>query len=205
MANSNYGTVKKVRVTDPVLMRLLLEHLMEKSLKSKVKKVDSPLDFLVQDMRSRPYGEVLSLSRKDLLEVHITVKQDALSASLRAASVQRESEEMLDYFIKNGASRAMICSYFKVAKDVVTELRNAVQIEGPRVGRPMMPASKVRDEIQATWYHLQNSMQDRPIRDRVYELHQKFPQWHINALEAALREFPDIEKTLALQSFRARD
>lgn len=179
-------------IKDPTLKRLLIEHMVEQidggGIDHLLHAGYSP-EFL-DDLRHRPTRDFIFLAQT-AIEVRFSLSEDGVNRGLRLLDMQRGDAELREYFIVHGASRRMVCSYFKLSHDEYRTLREVLRPGDGIGGRTPMPPPDVRDEIHSAWFDIQKTKQDAPIRQRIYELHQQFVNLRISALQQTIAEFSE--------------
>ena len=187
-------------VTNPLIKRLLIEHVLELIDNGYTEKLIA-LGFshsLLDDLRNRPTADFIKLASQ--LPIKINLCAHSLGRSLKLLDMRNETEPMRNYFIRNGASRRMVCTYFKMSLDDYRRLRNQLCPDAAVGGRVAMPPVAVRDAIHADWHAIQKSCPHDALRQRIFNLHQKHPQKSIGSLQNTLIEFCEKkEKNDALE------
>ena len=107
---------------------------------------------------------------------------------------------MREYFIIHGASRRMVCSYFKLSHEEYRVLREQLRPGDGVGGRTALPPVPIRDAIHDAWFSIQKLMAGHPCRERIYALHKQFSDLRISALQQTIFEFSDsADKDLELE------
>lgn len=122
--------------------------------------------------------------RKSGLSLLIDTRQ--LAKNLRALRHINEEAALIAYFVRNGASRAMLHGLFHVSHDVLARQRRRL---GVRVGhgRPALPDKSTRDAIHRCWADVCRDETD--ARRRLVQLHQRFSAYALVVLNAVIHEF----------------
>ncbi len=179
MAKTNYAAAVPVAISDPALKRVLLQHLIEQEQSV----LPGNLAQFLSEVRERPLQDFLALTNARTLRVSILL--GGVEPSLRQVDTSNDEEAMLQYFAKNGASRALLRRLFSVTAERAVELTQ----EFGQVGRARRPKEEVCDQVHMAWHELQHGMGEAPLRQRLYALHQRFAALSIRELESALSEF----------------
>lgn len=151
---------------------------------------------LIDQLRHRSVRDLLSLATRTRGFI-VNVTPDELLNQLGSIDRQRRDDELCEYFVLHGASRQMIAKLFKRSAEEIRKLRE-VLIGSSSVGRASMPKdTNVRDAIHRTWHEITQKNTEDSLRNWIYELHQKFPDYSIESLHSTIREFDDstLEKS----------
>ena len=143
----------------------------------------------VAELRSLSPLETWRLSgmRKSGLSLIIHTRQ--LAANLRALRHISEEAALITYFVRHGASRAMLRALFHVSREVTARQRRRLGIHLGR-GRPALPEAITRDAIHRCWASICRDETDS--RKRLVQLHQQFAEYSLVALHAVIHEFRDL-------------
>jgi hypothetical protein len=114
----------------------------------------------------------------------VAVDGDALQAGLRIVSLVNEAHALQTYFIRHGASTALIARLFKVRRKLTLRLRRELGVRRPS-GRVALPDHATRERIYLAW----RAIGEPAPRARYYQLHQAFPRLPIAVLEVVIRDF----------------
>ena len=118
--------------------------------------------------------------------IGLALDATALQAGLRSLAVIKEAQSLEQYFIRHGASPAMMTALFKMPYKTTLDRRRAAGLgRGP--GRPALPPPEVRDRIHQSWADLAHL----DVRQRYYSLHQAFPSLSLHTLSLVVTEFED--------------
>jgi hypothetical protein len=122
--------------------------------------------------------------RKSGLSLLIDTGQ--LAENLRALRHINEEAALIAYFVRHGASRAMLHGLFHVSHDVIARQRRRL---GARLGqgRPALPDKSTRDAIHRSWADICREESD--ARRRLVQLHQRFSTCALVVLNAVIHEF----------------
>ena len=93
---------------------------------------------------------------------------------------------MEDYFIRHGASPALMMALFRMPYKTTLARRWAAGLGGGR-GRPVHTAIDTRERIHRFWSELAHL----DLRQRYYRLHQAFPAMSLHALNRVVTEFDE--------------
>lgn len=146
---------------------------------------------LIDQLRHRSVRDLLSLAARTRGFV-VNISPTELLAQLNGIDRQRRDDEMCEYFVLHGASRQMIAKLFKRSAEEIRKLRE-VLIGSVSVGRASMPKDiRVRDAIHDAWHQITQNNSEDFLRNWIYELHQKFPEYSIESLHSTIREFDEL-------------
>ena len=106
------------------------------------------------------------------------------ATGLRNLAVVRETQSLERYFIRHGASPAMMKSLFKLAKRTALKRLRAQGHRASR-GRTRLPPIAVRDRIHRFW--AQHAELD--LKTRYYRLHEAFAAYTLHALSGVINEY----------------
>lgn len=152
---------------------------------------------LIDQLRHRKTRDILDISTK-LTRVKLAFSPGELRQHLEGLDRQRQDDALCEYFVRNGASRALITRLFKRSADDIRRLRELVggSVTG---GRAKLPKQfDVRDQIHQAWAEITSqSAPGQSLRDWIFELHSRFAEYTIDSLYSTLKEFED-EDSLAL-------
>ncbi|WP_404298977.1 STY4526/YPO1902 family pathogenicity island replication protein [Alicycliphilus denitrificans] len=146
---------------------------------------------LIDKLRRRDARDLLDLSNR-LTFVSVNLPTREMLQQLDCIDRRRRDDEMCEYFVKHGAQRALINKLFKRTPEEIRRLRELVG--GGSIGRTKLPKEYgTRDHIHVVWHHIKESSDySENLRDWLYALHQKFPDYSIDTLYSTVKEFEDI-------------
>lgn len=146
---------------------------------------------LIDQLRHRQTRDLLDLSTR-ITGVKLIFSPGELRQHLKGLDRQRKDDELCEYFVRNGASRALVARLFKRSADDIRRLRELVggSITG---GRAKLPKQlDVRDDIHQAWANITSrSTPGKSLRDWLFELHSRFTEYTIDTLYSTLKEFED--------------
>lgn len=116
--------------------------------------------------------------------IGVVVDGATFATGLRNLAVVREAQSLEQYFIRHGASAAMMKSLFKLAKRTAL-MRLRAQGHRASSGRPRLPPMAVRDRIHRFW--AQHAGLD--LKTRYYRLHEAFPSYTLHTLSGVTNEY----------------
>jgi Protein of unknown function (DUF2857) len=184
-----------LRVKDPTLKRLLLEHMVEQ-LEAGGDDLDALLTAgvdpeLLDLLRRRSARDFIAVAQMDLFVPSAFFDNDILKGCLQRIDSRRRDDELREYFVSHGAPMSMLNEVFKLSRDEARRLRTLLVPQGTHIGSPKMPAVQERQPIHEAWAQLERTQGSTSLRERVYELHQRFPDFSIAALWATVNEFAE--------------
>lgn len=187
--------MNKIPIQCPVLRRMLLTHIIEQidggHMDSLLRAGYSP-EFL-DDLRYRTTRDITNLANSPQ-EMWFSLSEQVISKGLHLLDMRREHAKLREYFVIHGASRRMVCAYFKLSHEEYRDLRAQLRPGGEPGGRTALPPVAVRDAIHRAWFDIQQSMSEQPCRDRIYALHQRFPELRISVLQQTIVEFAEDDE-----------
>ena len=184
--------MNQIQIKDPTIKRMLIEHMVEQIDDGHIDQLlhaGYSAEFL-DNLRHRPTRDLIHLAQTSI-DIRFSLSEHGVNSGLRLLDMRRGHAELREYFIVHGASRRMVCSYFKLSHDEYRTLREVLRPGDGQGGRTAMPHHSVRDQIHQAWFEIKKSMQDAPIRHRIYALHQQFPSLRISALQQTISEFSE--------------
>jgi Protein of unknown function (DUF2857) len=130
------------------------------------------------------------------------------TAELNRLEMIKQDQALVEHFVRNGATAAMLSRLFHETPSRVRQLRAQI---GPSIekGRPKMPDEDVRDLITASWAEVCRSIPATALNcDRRFKaLHDLWPSYQLCALDAVVNSLePDrgLSTHLVLQGENAR-
>lgn len=184
--------MKYIDIKDPTIKRILIEHMVEQIDHGNIDQLlkSGFSAELLDNLRHRPSRDFINLART-ALDIKFTLSEAVLDSGLRLLDMRRSHDMLQEYFIIHGASRRMVCSYFKLSQDEYRGLREVLRPGESSGGRTPMPPEHVRDQIHAAWHEIQRDKASEPCRVRVYELHKRFSDLRISVLQQTIAEFSE--------------
>jgi len=173
-------------ITDPHIRLALLSHVLARLEQAPIREVkasgiDAEQLTHLQQLSTLDLGRLASMRA---LTIGVSLDATGLRSGLRAVALVNEADALAAYFIRHGASPAMMRAFFKIRRKLTLERRREAGAWRP-AGRIRLPDYATRERIYRTWA----SLPDPSPRARYYRLHQQFRQFSIAVLEAAVREF----------------
>ena len=177
-------------IRDEHIRFLVFSHLIERAVHDRAFADEcgadpADLDALV----NLPSTDLVKLAA--LPEPRLSVWMDGkqLAHGFRLLSHLKNHSQMIAYFVKNGATTAMLMSLFHITAAEVTAQRTALGIT-PERKKPSLPPLQAREKIQTTWHHIaKNHTSGKTGPSDYYALHQAFPSYTFASLNASLHEF----------------
>lgn len=104
---------------------------------------------LVDRMRKLSLSDAWHVTRRNC-GLSITIDTDRFVGELNRLQIVKQNQALLEHFVRNGATAAMLSRLFNESPSRVRQLRAML---GPsrEKGRPRMPEEGVRDLINADW------------------------------------------------------
>lgn len=155
---------------------------------------------LLDNLRQRKARDLREVA-PGLRSVQITISAADLDGALHRIDRVRQDQELFEYFVLNGASRGMICELWKKTHEEVTAMRKTLLPDGSgNPGRAPLPKDPtVREAIHRAWHALEADA-DLSQRERIFQLHQQFPDFLIDSLVSTLSEFDGPDRPRARRS-----
>ncbi len=122
------------------------------------------------------------------LNLHLKLSSTLITEYQERRRRQEYQEETLQYFIRNGASIAMIAAAFRLSCREAQQKRredSSCHIHG---GRPRLPLRENRWMILDEWRRINRST--GRLYEKLRSLHEKFPSYSLSALWTVIHE-PD--------------
>ena len=116
--------------------------------------------------------------------IGIALEGEALQAGLRTVAFVNEAKALETYFIRHGASTALMGRLFKLRRKLTLKLRRELGAHRPS-GRVALPDHATRERIYLAW----RAIGEPAPRERYYQLHKAFPHLPIGVLEVVVRDF----------------
>lgn len=141
-------------------------------------------DEQLATLRRLSAADLNRLASMRSLTIGVALDGEALQAGLRTVALVNEAKALEAYFIRNGASTALMSRLFKLRRKLTLRLRRELNAHRP-AGRVALPDYAVRERIYLAW----RAIADSAPRARYYQLHQAFPHLPIAVLEVVIRDF----------------
>lgn len=141
-------------------------------------------DEQLATLRRLSAADLNRLASMRSLTIGVALDGEALQAGLRTVALVNEAKALEAYFIRNGASTALMSRLFKLRRKLTLRLRRELGAHRP-AGRVALPDYAVRERIYLAW----RAIADSAPRARYYQLHQAFPHLPIAVLEVVIRDF----------------
>lgn len=180
-----------IALTNTVIKRLILEQIVEM--------IDTGgIDELLQAgfsaefldlVRHRPARDLIKLAEFPHLDIRIRINEHTITSFLHQLDQMRRDAVLREYFVVHGASVRLICDLFKVTAEEARALRAQLLPPEALSGRERMLPDDVRDAIYRRWREITTTLPVVTPRERLYQLHQSFPQLRIDTLCRLLNEF----------------
>lgn len=142
----------------------------------------------IEALRNLAASDLATLARMRDPEISVQIDPLALDHGLRALNYVRQRKEVIDYFIRNGATVSMLVALFKLAPTDVAKYRAILGVNPGR--RPRMPSSTQREAICSRWFAIRSGREQiAPTVDEYLALHREFDQLSLATLYAVINEF----------------
>jgi len=184
-----------IEIKDPVLKRLLLEHLVEQMDQGHL---DPLLEAgvwpeLLDTLRERPARDLINASQMDL-KLRFTLDCSGVVDAFNRLDAVKRDIALKEYFVIGGAAPELMTKLFKLTSVQIRQLREVLCPAGeqPLGGRPRLPEIAIRESIQMDWAKLAKEQPQDSLRERLYQLHLLHSDISINSLWAVLNEFDSV-------------
>ena len=178
-------------VTEQALNLTLLTYVVDRCSRPRARHDDAGIAAFspetieqIDRLRHLPMGMLLRLTDYKAPFFTIQIDDQQLNHSLRQLDAMGETEQLLGYFISNGASEAMIDDLFPtVSKKQVQAWRKS--FAGPQnAGRPRLPGDDETAQILRTWAEVTRHHAD--ARKRFKVLHETYADHTLATLYALI-------------------
>jgi hypothetical protein len=178
-------------VRDEHVRFLVLSHLIENAARNQeCAQEASELEAL----SNLPLSDLARLAALPEPRISIWMDGKQLAHGFRLLSHVKSQSQLIAYFIKNGATTAMLSSLFRITSAEVATRRSALSVE-PARKKPALPPVAAREEIQNSWHEIRNKHKSaKPAPSDYFELHQTFPAYSLASLNASIHEFDGPSK-----------
>jgi hypothetical protein len=136
---------------------------------------------LVDQLRQMTATDAVRLAEMDC-GITISVDGDTLRQRLAGMQRDRTDREILEHFLRAGASPKLISRLWRMADSEVRQVRRLVEPKWALGGRPPVPDDSGRIAIKKAWDELRR---DSALseRERYFQLSQRFPEFPMVSLE----------------------
>ncbi len=177
-------------IHDEHIRFLVFSHLIERAVHDRAFAAECGADPADLDaLANLPSTDLVKLAALPEPRLSISMDGKQLAHGFRLLNHLKNHSQMIAYFVKNGATTAMLMSLFRISAAEVAAQRTTLGI-APERKKPSLPLVKVREEIQATWHHIvKKHASNKTGPSDFYALHQAFPGYTLASLNASLHEF----------------
>ncbi len=152
---------------------------------------------ILDNLRDRPARDLIKLiNGSSGLKFHIEFCSTKFINELNRMDMMTGNTMIREYFVANGAPLEMITEMFRVTSAQVRDWRNMLipGYEAKKLGgRTRMLPEKLRDVLHQKWAALEKKS-NLTLQDRVYAMHQEYPNYTIHELWITINEFTPKEK-----------
>jgi hypothetical protein len=143
---------------------------------------------LVEALRNLAASDLTALARMSDPEIVVTNDPVTLARGLRNLDYVRERTRDIEFFIRHGATLALLVALFRLNPAEAREHRTRLGVTAGR--RPRMPSAKQREAICARWHALRSGRESAvPTVEDYRSLHADFPGLSLATLDAVINEF----------------
>jgi hypothetical protein len=177
-------------IRDEHVRFMVFSHLIESAVRDRAFAEECGADPADLDaLANLPSTDLARLAALPEPRLSVTLDGKQLSHGFRLLSHLKSQSLLIAYFVKNGATTAMLMSLFRITAAEVAAQRAAQGIE-PERKKPNLPPVKAREEIQSAWHHIVKSRAaGKTGPNDYYTLHQAFPGYTLASLNASIHEF----------------
>lgn len=180
-------------ITDPIVKQTILSHMIDQIDHGRMDELlASGIDpRFIDELRQRRVRDLGFAARSDQLTFEVQFDPVRMKTCFARIDLLRRDQQMMEDFIRAGASCDLLRQLFRMSKSEVGEYRkqlhDAVQVQG----RTKQIPERVRDEIHQVWSKM---IRDTTAsnRDQFYALQQRYPDYHVNSLWLAVREYDEL-------------
>jgi hypothetical protein len=146
---------------------------------------------VIDSMRHRPARDLIQLAEIPSMNVDVLLEEQAIASNLTRLDLRRRDARLLDYFVANGAAIQLVCNLFALSMPEVRNLRAQLLPPEEQASTRQMPPPEERDRIHSRWCRIRKTSPNAALREWLYQLHQAFPDYRIDALCRTLNEFSE--------------
>ena len=139
---------------------------------------------LIQQLRTMPLADAVRFTANPC-GVSVTVDAQTMRRQLAHVERTRSDQQLIEYFVRHGATPRLMCTLFRVGINDVRRLRRLVAPSTSRGGRPRALTEPLQTEVKQAWDQIRSN--EPSDRQRLWLLHQQFSDRSIASLEAVLR------------------
>ena len=154
---------------------------------------------LVGALRHRSLRDLTRVAQDASVGFHLQIDGQRLTLAFLRLDAMLRDRELLEHFVRHGAPTPVLTRLFRVSHRELRALRRPLRRpQCERGGRPNLPGAATRERIHAAWAELAaagktDASERIRERERLYALHQRFPDYTIGALWSVLNEFGDLD------------
>ena len=176
-------------LNDGHLRLLVLTHLVARLERGeKAELVDAGIEAEQLDcLRALSPSEIHRLAALREPFIGLAFDGTTFKTGLRNLAMLKQTQFLEDYFIRHGASPALMTALFKMPYKTTLARRRLAGLESGR-GRPVRVPIAECDRIQKVWIGLAHL----DMRQRYYQLHQAFSLMSLHALHRVITEFDEL-------------
>jgi hypothetical protein len=142
----------------------------------------------LEALRNLAASDLAQLAKMRHPEISVRIDPIALDHGLRTLDYVRKRTEIIEYFIRHGATISMLVALFKLVPADVAKYRARLGVSA--AGRPKMPSAAQREMICARWFAIRvGSERMAPTADNYSTLHREFDELSLATLYAVINEF----------------
>ena len=169
-------------VDDAQICLLLLHHVVSRFRPDDEGELQGVDAALLTRLRQLTAGDISMLAAMRRPVIRIALDGKGIKSALHALEMISEAKALEAYFIRHGASRQMMSTFFSVSSKATYRRRREYGVPQPKA-RFVLPAMDTCDRIRRTW----RAFGEPVARRAYYRLHQTYPQFSIAVLEAVVR------------------
>lgn len=179
----------KLNLKDPAIRALIIESLLEQvdNDRNTLLRQGAGLEW-IDTLRTMSSRDAVRASHLQHVAIEVTLNENQLFHAFTQVADERRVRQLLEYFVRHGASIPMLCKMFKISSKEAKATKQLL-IANQRLGRPPMPDLLHREEIHAQWDSIIKADRTVPLREQIYLLHQRFPSHTLATLWLVINEF----------------
>lgn len=202
LKNIIQGENMKFEVTSQSMKSELLNHLIYRMDSGGIDDLmrETADTTILDSLKDRPARDLIKLiNRSSGLKFYIEFCSTKFIHELKRMDLMTEDTLIREYFVAHGAPLEMITEMFRVTAAQVRDWRKMLipGYEAKKLGgRTRMVPERLRDVLHRKWAALERNS-SLSLQDRVYAIHQEYPNYTIHELWITINEFtPKAEQRL---------
>lgn len=145
---------------------------------------------LIQQLRAMTIADAVRFTT-DACGFSVTIDAHAMRRRFAHVERTRTDQQLVEYFVRHGATPRLMSALFRVGVNDVRRLRRLLAPSTARGGRPRALSEPLRAAVTQAWDRIRNTQCSD--RQRLWLLHQQFNDQSIASLESVVR--PAVRST----------